>query len=999
MKSALVFTAATQLLGACALGTAEKPASMVMDFDGQLDKKAQDIVTWDDLSLSINGERVMIFSGEVHPFRLPVPSLWIDVFQKIKALGFNCVSFYVDWALLEGKPGEYVEEGVFDLKPFFEAAKEAGLYLLARPGPYINAEVSGGGFPGWLSRVKGALRTRAPTYLEATENYMSHINAQIAEYQITNGGPVILYQPENEYTWSNDYMPFPDGEYMQYVIDQAKDQGIVVPIISNDASPDGHNAPGTGLGEVEIYGHDSYPLGFDCAKPTVWPEDGLQTTYWADHVQQSPNTPYSIVEFQGGSFDPWGGWGFQQCSELVNFEFERVFYKNNYASGIKLMNLYMIFGGTNWGNLGHPGGYTSYDYGAVIKEDRTVTREKYSELKLQATFLMSSPQYLLTTPEANTTKKYSDNKDIFVTALTSNDTESAMFFVVRHSNYSSLASTSYKLTLPTSEGEISVPVTNKSLSLNGRDSKMMAVNYDVSGTKLLYSTADIFTHQKFEDRTVLIMYAGPNEYNEFAIQGSRSQVKALQKGGSYTVQDGDSDYVTVGWNASPDRTILRIGEVDVYMLDRNSAYNYWLTPTGDKSKIIVNGPYLVRTANVTDGAVQMQADFNKTTTVEVIGAPSGTSKLLINGQQFDLTNSSTAMTAKVSLEEPQISIPTLSELDWKYTDSLPEIQADYDDSDWPVEDNTYTNNTYQLLSTPVSLYGSDYGYNAGMLVYRGHFNATGYENKLALWTQGGSGFAHSIWLDDQFIASYAGNGSAEYNQSMYALNTTLEAGSAHVFTVLVDQLGHNEESIGEDDMKAPRGILGWNLQTSKASSTPVTWKFTGNIGGEDYLDRARGPLNEGGLFAERQGYHLPAPPSGGWKAGSPLDGVDAPGVAFYSAAFNLSLPSAEWDVPLAFSFKNDSAAAGGAYRAQLWVNGWQFGKLSSSIGPQTEFPVPEGILDYGGENWVAVSLWALEEAGAKVPALEMTMGTPVWTGRPKVEVVDSPRWVQRQDAY
>ena len=55
------------------------------------------------------------------------------------------------------------------MEPFFEAAKEAGIYLIARPGPYINAEVSGGGFPGWLSRVKGRLRTAAPDYLEATE--------------------------------------------------------------------------------------------------------------------------------------------------------------------------------------------------------------------------------------------------------------------------------------------------------------------------------------------------------------------------------------------------------------------------------------------------------------------------------------------------------------------------------------------------------------------------------------------------------------------------------------------------------------------------------------------------------------------------------------------------------------------------------------------------------------------------------------------------------------
>lgn len=100
---------------------------------------------------------------------LPVPTLQIDVFQKVKALGFNCVSFYVDWALLEGNPGHYRADGIFALEPFFEAAKEAGVYLLARPGPYINAEASGGGFPGWLQRVNGTLRTSAPSYLHSTD--------------------------------------------------------------------------------------------------------------------------------------------------------------------------------------------------------------------------------------------------------------------------------------------------------------------------------------------------------------------------------------------------------------------------------------------------------------------------------------------------------------------------------------------------------------------------------------------------------------------------------------------------------------------------------------------------------------------------------------------------------------------------------------------------------------------------------------------------------------
>jgi beta-galactosidase GanA len=98
-----------------------------------------------------------------------VPALWLDLFQKVKAVGFNCVSFYVDWALLEGKPGEYFAEGVLALEPFYSAAKTAGVYLIARPGPYINAEASGGGFPGWLARLRGTLRTTDADYITATQ--------------------------------------------------------------------------------------------------------------------------------------------------------------------------------------------------------------------------------------------------------------------------------------------------------------------------------------------------------------------------------------------------------------------------------------------------------------------------------------------------------------------------------------------------------------------------------------------------------------------------------------------------------------------------------------------------------------------------------------------------------------------------------------------------------------------------------------------------------------
>lgn len=49
-------------------------------------------VAWDKYSLSVKGERLFVFSGEFHYQRLPVPELWLDIFQKLRANGFNTIS-------------------------------------------------------------------------------------------------------------------------------------------------------------------------------------------------------------------------------------------------------------------------------------------------------------------------------------------------------------------------------------------------------------------------------------------------------------------------------------------------------------------------------------------------------------------------------------------------------------------------------------------------------------------------------------------------------------------------------------------------------------------------------------------------------------------------------------------------------------------------------------------------------------------------------------------
>ncbi len=209
---------------------------------------------------------MIIFSGEFHPFRLPAPDLWLDIFEKIKAMGFTAVSFYVDWALLEGTQGTIVMDGIFALDKFFAAAEQTGIYLIARLGPFINAEASGGGFPGWTQRLRSVLRTGDPEYINATRLYSQTLGEMVANAQIPNG-PVILFQPENEFTSSAGDSAFPNAtnkEYMQTVEDLFRSAGIVVPLVNNDNGDGGTFTPGSGTGEVDIYGIDAYPMSGHC---------------------------------------------------------------------------------------------------------------------------------------------------------------------------------------------------------------------------------------------------------------------------------------------------------------------------------------------------------------------------------------------------------------------------------------------------------------------------------------------------------------------------------------------------------------------------------------------------------------------------------------------------------------------------------------------------------------------------------------------------------------
>ena len=173
----------------------------------------------------IGGQRVFITAGEFDPWRTPSPSLWLDDLQKMRADGYNAVTVYFDWDDSSPSPGVYDFSGVRDMNTFLNVAQQAGVYVIARPGPYINAETDGGGIPAWVLTSPNGYRSDVQPYLSAARQWLSEIAPIIAAHQITSGGDVIAYQVENEYanqgTAAQQYMADLEAQATSDGIDRA----------------------------------------------------------------------------------------------------------------------------------------------------------------------------------------------------------------------------------------------------------------------------------------------------------------------------------------------------------------------------------------------------------------------------------------------------------------------------------------------------------------------------------------------------------------------------------------------------------------------------------------------------------------------------------------------------------------------------------------------------------------------------------------------------------
>jgi len=308
----------------------------------------------------LNGNKIKIISGAIHYFRV-VPEYWKDRLEKLKAMGCNTVETYVPWNMHELDKGKFNFSKNLDVEKFIKIAQELELWVILRPSPYICAEWEFGGLPSFLLKEDGMkVRSTYKPFLKHLDDYYNELFKIITPLQITNGGPIIMIQIENEYGYYGN-----NKKYLQAISNMMIKFGAVVPFVTSDG-PWGEALESGMLETVAL------PTANFGSKPEV---------AFAKLKSIIGNRPLMCMEFWIGWFDAWGDahHHVRTVGDCAN-DLDKILHQGH-------VNIYMFHGGTNFGFMNGSNDYekltadvTSYDYDAVLTEWGDLT-PKYEAFK------------------------------------------------------------------------------------------------------------------------------------------------------------------------------------------------------------------------------------------------------------------------------------------------------------------------------------------------------------------------------------------------------------------------------------------------------------------------------------------------------------------------------------------------------------------------------------------------------------------------------------------
>jgi beta-galactosidase len=182
--------------------------------------------------IRVGDEIVPLLAGTAHYWRLE-PEAWRSALEGLRGLGLTLLDTYVPWGVHERGTGDFDFGRIdpkLDVVRFVRLAGELGLYVIVRPGPHINAELTCFGIPErviWTKECQAVSAGGKPVALPVpplafpVPSYASeafHAEARVwfdavgreLAPLIWPNGPIVLLQVDNE-----GAMYFRDGVYDQ----------------------------------------------------------------------------------------------------------------------------------------------------------------------------------------------------------------------------------------------------------------------------------------------------------------------------------------------------------------------------------------------------------------------------------------------------------------------------------------------------------------------------------------------------------------------------------------------------------------------------------------------------------------------------------------------------------------------------------------------------------------------------------------------------------------
>lgn len=181
-------------------------------------------VTIDSLSVLKDGRPWFPVMGEYH-FSRDMPSRWRHELQKLKAGGIDVVATYLIWIIHEESRGNRRWDGARNVRRFVETAKDVGLTVMLRVGPWAHGEARNGGFPDWLQQLPLRHRTNDPQYLELVEDWYSDIARQLSGLFRDDqhpAAPIVGIQVDNEL--------YDQPDHLGHLRDLAEKVGMAAPL-------------------------------------------------------------------------------------------------------------------------------------------------------------------------------------------------------------------------------------------------------------------------------------------------------------------------------------------------------------------------------------------------------------------------------------------------------------------------------------------------------------------------------------------------------------------------------------------------------------------------------------------------------------------------------------------------------------------------------------------------------------------------------------------------